>query len=208
MLSFLLPVGIVPAYIFIIQPCFERYIPNMFKRMGMGFILLSISFGLCLLYDLLAYDVQDSFGIYFYSCSYQRNQSYTLNHSFCRVSSAYMYSALHFLSSIYTMLLYTSVWEFICCQSPQYMKGLLFGSLYAIQGFNRSLGVLILYGITFHWKSAVLSCQSTFYAVTLAIGFVFFIAYSIVTRKYKYRQRDDICNYYQFAENYHSNIQD
>ncbi len=208
MLSFLIPAGIIPAYIFVIKSCFERYVPNMFRRMGLGFLLLIALFGLCLLYDLLAYDVQDIFGLYYYACMYQTNESFVISHSFFRIPSAYMFSALHVLSSIATILLYTSVWEFICCQSPHYMKGLLFGSLYAIQGFYKSLGVLILYGFTFSWESTLLSCRSTFYIVNLVIGVLFFIAYSVVTRKYKYRQRNDICNYYQFAENYYSNIQD
>ena len=48
-------------------------------------------------------------------------------------------NVIHF---IYRLLLYISVWEFICCQSPQRMKGLLFGLLYAIQAFYWHLSLL------------------------------------------------------------------
>ena len=86
-------------------------------------------------------------------------------------------------------------------QSPQHMKGLLFGLFYLIKAFFQLLSAVLSY-IFF-----VFSCQLLGYLLfNLAIGLVSLIIFTVVARRYKYRMRDDICNIYQYAEEYYSNI--
>ena len=111
------------------------------------------------------------------------------------------------LSSLREMLLYIAAWEFICCQSPLNIKGIVFGIFYAIQGFYQLMGILFLVtAFSFNWTSTIISCRSVFYLVHIAIGIISFVPYVYVARAYRYRKRDDICNFYQFAENYYSKI--
>ena len=119
----------------------------------------------------------------------------------------YMYIVQHTLSSLYLMLLNLAAWEFICCQSPQKMKGLLFGLFYAIKAFYQSLATFLILPFYYYWRLQSINCRSGYYILNLCVGLVALLIYSFVTRKYKYRKRDDICNTYQYAERYYSNIQ-
>ena len=113
----------IPCYLVLIKPFFSRYIPNMFKRMGLNIVMLNILF---LLYIIV--------------CSIDKYHIKPVlrEHCFANISHTTMHMTLvdlpdvciifqHILSSLHQMLLYIAAWEFICCQSPQHMKGLLFG---------------------------------------------------------------------------------
>ncbi len=43
------------------------------------------------------------------------------------------------------MLFYIAVWQFICCQSPRYMKGLLFGLYYFSRAVLRLISIILLH---------------------------------------------------------------
>ena len=116
----------------------------------------------------------------------------------------YLTILLTILLALYQMLLYISVWELICSQSPQNMKGLLFGLLFAIRTFFPSLSVLLVPFI-FHWKSTILECRTGYSLfLNVSFGIVTLMLFGVCARKYKYRKRDDICNVYKFAEDYYS----
>ena len=107
------------------------------------------------------------------------------------------------MSSIYLTLLYISVSELISCQSPQFMKCLLFGLFYSIRACYRFLEAATIVSLYYFWKSQLVSCNLTFYIVNLCLGLLFFLIFVVVTHKYQYRKRDDICNIYQYAEDYY-----
>ena len=175
MLTPVLVVVCIPIYLSLIRPFFSRFIPNMLKRMGLGIVLLCISFVL-----LTAL-----------------NKSTAVNK---KPLPVYMYIVQHTLSSLYLMLLNLAAWEFICCQSPQKMKGLLFGLFYAIKAFYQCLATFLILPFYFFWRLQSINCRSGYYILNICVGLVSLLIYSFVTRKYKYRKRDDICNTYQYAE--------
>ena len=81
------------------------------------------------------------------------------------------------------------------------MKGLLFGLFYSIKAFFQLLAAVLTY------LFFVFSCQLLgYFLFNLAIGLVSLVIFIFVARRYKYRKRDDICNIYQYAEDYYSNI--
>ena len=205
-LSTLFTVICIPVYLFLLKPLLVRFIPNFFKRIGISFAVLNILFLLNLLYDTIAYDTIKKLESNFEFCS--RNTSYLLNWSLVSISPTYMLMLQPILLSITHMLLYISTWEFICCQSPQQMKGILFGLLFAIRALFRFLAMLSLVPFLFTWKSQVASCHTGYYLLNLCIGLVSLIMYTVVARRYKYRKRDDICNVYKFAEDYYSKHED
>ena len=87
----------------------------------------------------------------------------------------------HVLSSLHQMLLYIAAWEFICCQSPQHMKGLLFGLFYSIKAFFQLLSAVLsdIFVLVF-------SCQLLgYFLFNLAIGLVTLVIYTLVARRYK-----------------------
>ena len=87
--------------------------------------------------------------------------------------------------------------EFISAQSPHQMKGLLVGVSFAIQGFFQLCGHLTVLplSLTHPWVnervSPVISCGSSYLLFTGLVGLTGLILFSIMARKYKYRERDD-----------------
>ena len=206
-------VAIIPTSILVCIPLFQcvakvipiKYTPNIFKKIGMAFSVLIFQLLIFLLYNTLSYDSSVNLAFFFSYCKH--NATYNINKNFVIIPSKYVSILQQILFAVFQVLLYTSVYEFICCQSPQYMKGLLFGLFYALRAFNQSLGAATMYLFIRHWYSTSLSCGSAYYIFTLCIAVVSLLVYINVARKYKYRKRDDICNIYKFAEDYYSNIQ-
>ena len=71
------------------------------------------------------------------------NSSYVLNWNLITFPSTCMFTLQHALSSLHQMLLYIASWEFISSQSPQHLKGILFGLFYAIKAFQVLLAAMI-----------------------------------------------------------------
>jgi len=84
------------------------------------------------------------------------------------------------------------------------MKGLLFGLLLAVRAFMHFLAVLLLVLFVFYWKSTVVGCRTGYSFLNTLVGIMTLLLYGFTAQKYKYRKRDDICNVYQFAEDYFS----
>ena len=108
------------------------------------------------------------------------------------------------LLTLLHMLMYISVWEFICSQSPHSMKGLVFGVFYFIRGLFQCIGVSFHVLFRIHWKLSFISCRSGFYLVNFLIAVITFFVYVWVSRRYRYRIRDERSNEYRYAEEYYS----
>ena len=181
----------------------SNWLPNMFKRIGLSIILLSAFFALCLIYYAIGYSSQN-YNKNLAAICQNVTDSFMHTHRFAQFSATYVVVLQNIMSSIYHMLLYISVWELICCQSPQFMKGLLFGLFYTIRAFYHFLAAAAISSVYYFWKSQLVGCNFIFYIVNLSLGLLFFLIFVMVTRKYQYRKRDDICNIYQYAEDYYS----
>ena len=123
----------LPLFVFILKPIIEtvapRLLPNFFKKIGLGLLVIIFFFVTYMLYDGIAHT--DPAQI-FNHCS--SNETSTLNHrSFVHIPNRYLKSLQANLLAISNVLLKVSLWEFICSQSPQHMKGLLFGLLFALR---------------------------------------------------------------------------
>ena len=81
------------------------------------------------------------------------------------------------------------------------MKGLLIGLSFAIKGFFQALAAAIPFiFIDFLY----LNCGVYYYMMNCVVGVVIFVVYVHVARRYKYRQREDFCDVYRYAEEYYS----
>ena len=210
---------LIPIYLCILRPFIQNYIPGMLKRIGLGmiFILLSIlctsvmdAYGhkhanvtACFLNDRLFFD--------YYNNS---NDSY-YNYNIVQMSldiDSYWLVVQYSLNAVGYMLLYIAVYEFICSQSPQAMKGLVIGTFFAIKGVFQLLGVVIIYlPFAIGWKNIVLSfpsCGFVYYLINAIIALIGIVAYTCFARKYQYRVRDEPDNIYRYAEEYYANARD
>jgi len=196
----------VPLWQCIARPLLKKYSPNMFKRMGVPVCLYTLSFLIYFCYDILSSNsANDKLGYCYTYCS--RNATVLLDFSYVHLSSSYVSVFQQVVYSLSHSLLYISAYEFLCSQSPQYMKGLLFGLFYAARTFYQYLAVVSVWSFSTKWRSATISCCSGYSLLNIGIGAITLMLFSIAARKYKYRKRDDICNIYKFAEDYYSNIQ-
>ena len=194
----------IPVWQRIINPLLSRYYLNMFKRMGIALISFTLSFVVYFVYDVLDYNNSDDLAYYYNTCS--RNDSYVLNNNYIAVPSMYVSILQQLIYGWSQVLLYISAYEFICCQSPQYMKGLLFGLFYATRSFYQFVAAIIVWFMITEWNSTIMSCRSGYYLLNILIGVMTLILYSAVAKRYRYRKRDDICHVYKYAEDYYSNI--
>ena len=192
----------IPVYLFLLKPFLSRYVPNMFKSIGLSIAILTLSILLYFLYDMVSYGTSYELNNAYNHC--KRNTSYVLNKSLVHIPTTYMFILQHILLSISHMLFYISAWKFICCQSPQHMKGLLFGLFFAIRDLFQFLGIILIYPFWYTWRLQLARCQFGYYLLNVCIGLASLILYAIVARKYKDRKRDDICNIYQYAEDYYT----
>lgn len=95
----------------------------------------------------------------------------------------------------------TTAYEFIIAQSPQSMKGLLVGVLFAIRGLSQFLNSIIItaFSLNHTWLSVlansrplpIASCGFTYLFITSAVGLIGLILFSVAAKKYKYRARNE-----------------
>ena len=210
----LLILVLIPLYLCLLRPFIHDYIPGMLKRMGLGMVLLLIS-GLCTLVMGVVRNKCVPTIIYNYiihECGLS-NFLDNINTNFLIIQ--FLFNAVSYL------LLYVSAFEFICAQSPYSMKGLLIGTFFAIKGVSQLLGILLLYTpiyakcnpndfivIINHSKPAFPVCGFIYYFINVVIALIGIIVFTIVAKRYEYRQRDEPDNIYRYAEEYYANVQD
>ena len=195
-LSLVLIVIFVPLYLFTLRSSLNRYIPSMIRRIGIGIFFLLASLISTFALDTVAQ-------------TYVKNR---MNCMFTGYHGAYVYEDNYLLviprslNALSTMFIYIALYEFICAQSPNSMKGFLIGLSFAIKGLFQMFAILIIIPFS-HVTSSFPSCGMYYYIMNISVGILALIVYICVARRYKYRKRDEICDIYRYAEEYYSNAQ-
>ena len=200
LLSRFLTVVCIPVYICLVRPFVFNYIPGMLKRIGLGVLLMLASCGCTLVMLTVAHVEQEEV----FGCMFDQLGS---NASVLLFPSQYAPYAQCCLASLFTVLLYPALYEFICSQSPHAMKGLLLGLCFAIKGLFEFVGLITVLLFTIFAKKQVLpSCGMEYYILNVAVGVVALVVYSCIARRYKYRVRDEPCHVHRFVEEYYSKL--
>ena len=210
LLSPLLIAICLPLYLCLLRPFVSQYVPGMLKRMGLGMMLSLLSLLATFSMDIAAHQKTKSTHCMFKVPDYLKTSSEEVI-SVPEQSSLLLIVPL-VLTSLSHMLIYTAVFEFICSQSPHSMKGLLIGLLYAIKGLYQLLATLLVVPFAVVYIShpshvGQMSCGFYYYLVNIIIGLIAVLMYVWVAKKYKYRERDEICEVHRYAEEYYSNPQ-
>jgi peptide/histidine transporter 3/4 len=191
----------LPVYLCLLRPFTLNHIPGMLKRMGLGMVLVLVSCTVSFFMDIAAHRRSDNTVCMFKDASFSPLPPVPQNPLFLLIPLT--------LSALSRVLIYTSVLEFICSQSPHSMKGLLIGLLYAIKGLNQLLATLLVvpFGIrSLHFPPP--SCGFYYYLLNIVIGALALLVYVWVSRGYSYRERDEPSHVRRYAEDYYSNLQD
>ena len=102
------------------------------------------------------------------------------------------------LLGIGSPIVMTTVLEFISAQSPQSMKGLLIGMFFAFKGIFQLISTIVLFlfstnriWIRSRHINAVTNCGFGYLLFTCVAGLIALILFSVMAKRYKYRERDD-----------------
>lgn len=186
---------IIPLYLLLVRPVIYNYIPGTLKRMGLGAILLTLSIVCSLLINKFGKTSYDTCFLYGNTTGEYRSKLV--------VNLVIVPNVLNAVSYI---LILTGSYEFICCQSPLAMKGLLIGTFFAIKGFFQLCGVLLSFLPLMKWKQGshtFPSCGFYYYSINVIVGILGTVVYTVVARRYQYRQRDEPDHTYRYAEEYY-----
>ena len=207
LLSPLLITMCLPLYLCLLRPFISRYVPGMLKRMGLAMTLILLSLMALLAMDIAAHKNMLTINSTQDICMFP-DPEIKMPVNLPRQNPLLLIVPL-VLTSLSHMLIYTAVFEFICSQSPHSMKGLLIGLLYATKGLYQLLATLLVvpFAVGYIYHPSHMSCGFYYYLVNIVIGVIAVLTYMWVTKKYKYRERDEICEVHRYAEEYYSNPQ-
>ncbi len=192
----------IPIYICLFRPWISNWIPGMLTRLGIGMILSILTLAVNFSMDVYVHTNSD-IGCMFSSENYHNFTEILSKLSPLNRVSNYL-AVQQILSAFFSMFFYIPLFEFICSQGPQFMKGLLVGVVYFLRTMFQLIAVIFLLPFMLLWKVDGFSCGSGYYAVNIAIGLILLLVYMFVARGYKRRLRDEPERVYIYAERYYS----
>ena len=159
--------------------CFiSRCIPSFFKRMGFSIACLLLIFLIYILYNTISTEDFIHSGNHLVYC---KSNDTEISEPFVSLSAASITSLENVIHFIYRLLLYISIWEFICCQSPQHMKGFLLGLLYAVKAFNQVFASFTIWTFDKFLKEDIDICNRNFYLLNIGIAVLLLLIFTQIS---------------------------
>ena len=161
----------------IIRPCFNKYIPSMLKRIGVGLIFALFT----IIYSVIILASKDRFHF-----------------------EITWYNFTVFSQGLYGMscaLILPSSLAFTIAQSPHEMRGLLIGLWYAARG----VGYIFTMNSKYIFKcESRMTCQNVYYFIAKSVlVLIILIVFIILAKCYKLRVRENEVNVHLIAEEHY-----
>ena len=133
-----------------------------------------------------------------------QNQTYSLNASGACVpppsppsDGLFLWMILpQVLGGLSYLLVFVTTLEFLCAQSPRTMQGMFIGFWYSIGAIKYTLILSIDFWSTYYHPTFIY----VFDVVKMCASFVSVLMYSFVSRRYRYRERDEAVNFQAIVE--------
>ena len=195
----------IPIYEFFVHPILHNYIPSMLTRVGIGNILIALSYVAFFTIDTMGHGTeslaQDG-SMNNYTCLFDESSPpYQL-------TIDTLWTVLPgFLVGLGTGAVTIAVYEFVFSQSPYNMKGLLMGAIFATEGTFQLLGLAVQFPFYLgymNYMTAFPTCGSVYTLLLLALSIVWFVIYVLVARGYHKREREETKRQQDYAEDYYS----
>ena len=193
----------VPLYRLVLLPIFKYNIPRMMRKIWLGSVLSFLQVSAYLIISLVAStrDLRmdkNSLLVCFL------NQSYSLNASgFCIPPSSPVFDQLfngmiipQVLGGLSYMLVFMTALEFLCAQSPRTMQGMLIGFWYS-SGFIKFALIGFTDLLCLGFRPSALPILNV---LKVCASFTSLVMYSCVSRRYRYRERDEAVNFQAMIE--------
>ena len=195
----------IPIYEFFVHPILHNYIPSMLTRVGIGNILIGLSYVAFFTIDTMGHGTeslaQDG-SMNNYTCLFDESSP---PH---QLTIDTLWTVLPgFLVGLGTGAVTIAVYEFVFSQSPYNMKGLLMGTVYGISGVFHFLGLAIQFPFLMGYTNAMTAfptCGSVYTLLLLALNAVWFVVYVLVARGYHRRERGETKRQQDYPEEYYS----
>ena len=174
----------------IIQPCFNKYLPSMLKR-------IQISFGISLLSILMYLAIDLAVSLKGTDNSCWLNTTLHSDHHNATGIDYHWVMVPEIFSGIGFGLSWLVSLEFTVAQSPGHMRGLMVGIYYGIGGITIIFSATLNYPFGYiNSDSQPLTC-TFFYHMTKSVLVLFImILFGVLARRYKLRVREEVINIY------------
>ena len=182
------PLLLVPLYQFILYPLFHKWVPSMLRRIGAGLFLQLVGFALC-------------------ATSVIKEYAHSSNYLTCTAVNTTPGEFLEWYWKLTPLLLYgigraftiVLLMEFSIAQSPDKMKGLVFGMILAFSGIGR--GVVTTLDIFLPYTL----CHEISVLVLLTVLFLVFL---FLSKHYTLRERNREVNIQAIVEEHYERYLD
>ena len=179
---------LILLHLFVVYPCFSKYIPSMLKRicLGLGFALISSIFYIILV-----------------SIGKKSSGDCLLNHNEAVIPINYQWVWIPQLTcGLCNFLIHVNSLEFVIAQSPTNMRGFIVGMWYATSGIGELININLKYPFIYIQTSPHGCIFYYFLAKTIIIGFIL-VVFLCLAKCYKLRVKENIVPVYQIAEKYY-----
>ncbi len=185
----------IPVYILAVRPFIPIGSFGLFRRISVGIIVQLLSL-ICMIVMVVLAHAHQTESVCILSDSARLNM---FNSTIPFPQSVAWFGIQRSLSSLYDMLMSIAIYEFICSQSPQSMKGLLIGLFFAIEGVFSILGTL--WSIPFSYISP--ACDVIFSGANVGLSLFFLLIYVKTVGNYTFRIRDEPDHVHRYVEEYY-----
>ena len=209
-LKFITSTIVYPLYVFILFACIRATMPRIFTRLGAGIIFFLLGVSSLIFTELIGHAQNEVISNETAQCMF------TIKHdegcfAYHVPTLGMHWSSLipaNVLLGIGPLLVTTTIYEFIVAQSPHSMKGLIIGLFLTIQTFFQFVSILatLPFSLNSVWENhhlkehpPVTNCGFGYLLFTCVFALMGFILFSVVAKKYKYRERDDRPYDHRFA---------
>ena len=201
-LKFITSAILYPLYVFVLFACIRANMPRILTRLGVGIVLFLLGISSLIVTELVGHaqngvNANETAQCMFMIRLDEKHIAYhvpTLGVHWSSLIPA------NVLLGIGPLLVTTTVYEFIAAQSPHSMKGLIVGLFLTIQTFFQFVSILatLPFSLNSIWETEhlkehppVTNCGFGYLLFTCIFALIGFVLFSIVAKKYKYRERDD-----------------
>ena len=196
---------LIPLHELVLHPLLgNRYLPNIITKMKIAGILISASLAINLIIDGVGHyrqNVQCMFAAYT-SATPLPGQLQAID------ISPFTLILPGLMVDLAVPLLYISILEFTVAQAPYPMRGMIIGFAYFFVGLYVLLGVgyeqIFMFLTSLSPWLGRYSCCSLYYTIGATVSLLVTVLTFWTTHKYKYQERSEVINEYQFIENYYS----
>lgn len=212
-LGYIVSILFLPIYIWVIYSLLQRRIPKILYRLWFAFLTALLGVVSLLVIDLIGHIVyhQKSHGRSDGSCVFSNDIEMADTSNFTTLDIP---SALNVIPSLLLnppfLLIEITAFEFISAQSPLSMKGLLVGIYFSIKGVFQCLSAIAVvpFALNRIWVDTiktppVTNCGFGYLLLTIITATTGLVIFSVVVKRYRYRQRDERPYDQRFAEQYY-----